>query len=222
MRTLHALCLAAMLALAPTSAARAEGAASTQQIIAKVEQTYKDVTAIKATFSQTVSNPTLGDQTQTGTLELKRPARARWEFTAPARSALITDGSTMWVWSPDQNQVIVTQDLSAGGANELMSLLTDLSKLETFFAVEAAADAPADLHVLKLTPKRDDLKQQFTSLRLALRRDTMVLRRLEMVDSFGGKTVIELDGVELNPELPDSRFVFDVPAGATVIDSGGL
>ena len=228
MRLVRIALLAILVVSSPATGSRyaqaADPSLTTQQIVSEVQRTYKDVAAIQADFTQTVSSPTLGEQVQKGRLQLKRPQKARWEFTEPQTSAMITDGSTMWVWDPRANQVIVSRDLSGGGGGggDMMSLLTDLSQLERFFQVEQSPTPAAGRHVLRLKPRDASLQQQFQSLELVLEVGTMGLKQLTLVDAFGATTRLEFAAVRLNPELPDGQFSFQVPAGATVIDAGGL
>ncbi len=46
-------------------------------------------------------------------------------------------------------------------------------------------------------------------------------RRLELVDGLGQVTRIELDNLDVNPELADTLFELDVPAGVDVIGGEG-
>lgn len=218
MRALRSAALALALVLSAPATAQAPAA----QIVSQVEAKYKDVTAIQARFTQTVSSPSFGENVQKGTLQLQRPKKARWEFQEPNKSAMITNGQTMWVWTPDTKQVIVTEDLSAGGGgSDLMVLLTDLSRLEEFFTVEAS-QGEADEHVLSLVPKDDALKAQLSQLQLVLVKDSMVLKNVSFADSFGQKTRLDFEDVDLAPSFADGTFDFKPPADATVINTGGL
>lgn len=218
MRALRSLALALTLVCSAPASAQAPAA----QIVSAVEAKYKDVTAIEARFTQTVSSPSFGETVQKGALKLQRPKQARWEFQEPSQSAMVTDGQTMWIWTPDSNQVIVTEDLSASGSgSDLMVLLTDLSRLEEFFTVEVGQGA-ADEHVLKLTPKDASLKAQVSQLSLVLVKDSMVLKKVSFADSFGQQTRLDFADVDLSPTFADGTFTFTPPAGATVINSGGL
>jgi len=221
MRSVRLLALACLIAAA--APAHAQDPVPAAEVVSSIEATYRDVAAISASFTQTVSSPAFGESVQKGTLEIKRPKMARWEFTEPQQNAVITNGQTLWIWSPADNQVIVTEDLSGsgGGASELMVLLTDLSRLDEFFTVETIA-GPADQHTLKLTPKDTALQGQFSQLELALTRADMLLRRVTFGDSFGQTTRLDFAGVQLRPTIADDRFSFQPPAGATVINSGEL
>lgn len=195
--------------------------ATTAAIVSAVEARYQDVTAIQASFSQTVSSPSFGESVQQGALQMMRPTMARWEFSTPTPSEMITNGETMWIYSPDSNQVIVTEDLSsAGGSSDLMSLLTDLSRLDEFFNVTEST-ASGGSHVLQLIPIDESLKAQLQQLELTLD-STYLLQQVTFEDAFGQQTKLVFSDVQLNPTLDASRFTFTPPAGCTVINTGGL
>lgn len=216
MRISCLLALTASLVFAPSAEA-----STAEQIVSSIDERYHGVTAIQARFVQTVNSPTYGENVQTGALQLKRPQKARWEFTEPTQSAMITNGQTMWIYTPEANQVIVTEDLSAGaGGSGIMVLLTDLSRLDEFFTVEVVAGGDAE-HALKLVPKEEPLRTQLQDLRLVLD-STFVLKRVSFADSFGQTTTLEFSEVALNPTLADEQFDFTPPEGTTIINSGGL
>jgi outer membrane lipoprotein carrier protein len=216
MRILCLFALTAALALAP-----AAEASTAEQIVSSIDERYQGVTAIQARFIQTINSPAYGENVQTGALQLKRPQKARWEFMEPTKSAMITNGQTMWIYTPEANQVIVTEDLSSsGGGSGLMVLLTDLSRIEEFFTVEAVAGGESE-HALKLVPKEESLRTQLKDLQLVLD-GSYVIKRVSFADSFGQTTTLEFSEVALNPTLTDEQFDFSPPEGTTIINSGGL
>ena len=217
-RLLQTVMLTALLALSPV--AIGETAPSTQEVVAAVEQTYKDVQSLQADFIQVTRND-FGETRQQGAVQLKRPRKMRWDFTQPAASSFITDGSKLWVWSPTDNQVIVTEDLSgATSGSDMSQLLTDLSKLGELFNVEqTAAAAGATTHTLLLTPKTST---NFKSLQLEVSQSDYTLQRVVVVDAFDAVVELDFSGVTINPEIPDARFTFSVPEGATVIKTDGI
>lgn len=215
MRLLHTVLLATLLALSP--AAYAEPTA--QEVVTAVEATYKDVQSLSASFVQ-VTRSSMGEMQQQGSVQLKRPRMMRWDFTEPATSSFITNGSMLWVWSADQNQVIVTEDLSgATSGNDMSQLLDDLSKLGELFTVETVGQEAAS-HTLKLTPKTPSASVK--QLQLVVSSDAYILQRVVVVDSFDAVVELDFTGVSLNTEISDERFNFVTPEGATTIKTDGL
>ena len=219
MRSVRFLALTCLFALS-ISALAAEPT-PTAEVVASIEATYKEVTAIAAKFTQTVDSPAFDEIVQKGSLQLQRPMSARWEFKEPVQSALITNGQKMWIWNPAQQVVIIDEDLSgaSGGSSDLMFVLTDLSRLEEFFTVESVA-GPADEHTLKLTPRNEALKGQYAQLELALSKADMLLKRVSFGNSFDQTTKLEFADVTLNPSLAAGAFTFEPPASAKIINSG--
>lgn len=224
MRWMHTLLLVWTISLSSAALAEDVAAMSTPQIIEAVEQTYKSVDSVKASFTQTTSSVVAGENVQKGTLELKRPRRARWEFNQPQQNIIVADGKKIWIYDPAANQVIVTPDLSGDAANptgDLMGLLTDLSKVDEHFSVQSVPGAEAS-HTLELTPNNEQLKVQIKTLQLVLSKQKYVLEKMILEDPFGQVTTLEFSQVELGAAIDDARFQFVVPDGATVVDGGGL
>ena len=219
-RLLQTVLLSALLALSPAAWADATEL-SAQEVVTAVEATYKDVTAMSADFVQ-VTRSDLGETRQQGLVQLKRPRMMRWDFAEPATS-FITDGSQLWVWAAAENQVIVTEDFSAGsGSSDMSQLLTDLSKLSELFDVQQLSQGGEDTgtsYTLELTPKTPTA---FKQLQIVVARDGYTLQRVVMVDSFDGVVELDFSQVRLNPEIADNQFTFSIPEGATVIRTDGI
>jgi outer membrane lipoprotein carrier protein len=63
------------------------------------------------------------------------------------------------------------------------------------------------------TPKAKD--GQLQSVRVGLRGEQ--LAALEILDSFGQRSLIRFENVQANPDLPSTTFDFKVPQGADVL-----
>ncbi|MEL6345730.1 MAG: outer membrane lipoprotein chaperone LolA [Myxococcota bacterium] len=222
--SLMAFLMTARVCWSPLALAEDSPAMTTAQLIEAVETAYSEVQAVKADFVQTSASAITGQTTQQGILELKRPQKARWEFTAPQKSLLVADGQKIWIYTPADNQVIVTPDV--GGASnptsDLMGLLTDLSQVNQYFDVKTTEDGDTTGHTLQLTPTDDELKAQIQTLQLTLSRDEYLLQKMVMTDAFGQVTTLEFSNVNLKAQIDDARFTFQVPDGATVIDAAGI
>ena len=96
-----------------------------------------------------------------------------------------------------------------------MLLSGDRSVREGFDVVDTY---PADgLDWVKLAPKIGGA--DFSSVLIGF--SGTAPRRLELVDGLNQVTRIELDNLDVNPELDDDVFEFDVPAGVDVIGGEG-
>jgi chaperone LolA len=215
LRLLHTVLLATLLALSPVAYAEP----TAQEVVTAVEATYKDVQSLSASFVQ-VTRSSMGEVRQQGNVQLKRPRMMRWDFTEPAASSFITNGSTLWVWSAEQNQVIVTDDLSGSASgNDMSQLLDDLSKLGELFNVETVGQETGS-HTLQLTPKTPSTSVK--QLQIVVSSDAYTLQRVMVVDSFDAVVELDFTGVSLNTDISDERFNFAAPEGATIIKTDGI
>ena len=95
-------------------------------------------TTAKARFAQTVldkNNKPL--QQATGTMEFSRPGRFRWEYNKPYEQTIVGDGSRLWIYDKDLNQVTVRKLARALGASPA-ALLAGSNEIEKSYALKSA------------------------------------------------------------------------------------
>ncbi|MBN1335316.1 MAG: outer membrane lipoprotein carrier protein LolA [Deltaproteobacteria bacterium] len=208
-------------AAVPASALEAD-APTVEELVTLVEGVYGPVQSIRADFVQVSRSASLGEeQRQKGRVLLKRPRKMRWEFTSPDTKLFVTDGQTMWIWSPADNQVIVYKDFS-GNAEGVASLLSDLQQLDERFEVTLVDEEIArqrGVYILDLKPRQEPAN--FRSLRVSLDRRKLVVQGVAITDSLGNVTDLAFSQVHLDSKVNDGDFTFRVPAGAQVIAPDG-
>lgn len=210
------------LLLAPAHAQDAPEPATVQELVSAVEAVYKDVQTIKADFSQVTRSAAMGEgERQRGRIQLMRPRMMRWDFTTPEARLFVTDGKTMWVYSPAEKQVIITSDLGAddSGVDQLLTTLENLDDLFVVKLLDRQGGAEKRSYVLELVPKKQG---GFKSLRLELNRRRYELEKLVIVDAFDNETEMSFTNLKLNPTLAASEFTFTVPAGIQVVRADGM
>ncbi len=202
-------------AAGPGVAAEPDSAA---EVVAGVKATYKDVRSIHADFTQTVSSPTMGSTgPQKGTITLARPRKLRVEVGSPLESAMVSDGTTLWMYSVASKSV--TESAVSGQDGEVDGLLDDLSQLDTLFSVALVPDAtPRPTQTVTLTPRKPGA---ISSIRLTLTRANFAVTDLVLLDPFATVTTMNFSNFKLNATVADSMFAFAPPAGVQVIRGGG-
>lgn len=213
-RALSGAVLAGALGL---SAAPAFAGETVEAVVESVEKKYTGVETLQASFSQTITSPMFGAETQTGQLTIKRPRKMRWEFTG-GEKLFVTNGATMWVYSKEDNQVIQYDDLGQASSTA-DALLQSLDNLDDLFSVKLVDDHGAAGHTLDLTPKGEG-EQQFKSMTLSLDGELRV-SRVVIVDPFDNVTDLAFNKVVLDGQVADSVFEFAAPDGAEVVKAGG-
>jgi len=151
-------------------------------------------------------------QTDTGSLQLKRPNRFRWTYEAPAELTIVADGQQLWIYDVELKQVTVAPFDDTVGASPAMLLSGDRNVREDF---EVAKTYTLDgLEWVELEPIGTS---DFASVAIGF--SGKEPRRLELVDGLGQVTRIELDNIVVNPPIADDVFELAVPEGVEI--SGG-
>lgn len=169
-------------------------------------------TTAKAHFAQVVldrNGKTL--QQASGTMEFARPGRFRWEYVKPYEQTIVGDGSRLWIYDKDLNQVTVRKLDRALGASPA-ALLAGSNEIEKSYALRASG-TEGGLDWLEAVPRTKDTA--FESIRLGLGKGG--LEAMELSDQFGQKTIIKFSDLQRNVKLSPEAFKFTPPKGADVI-----
>ncbi|MBI2509257.1 MAG: outer membrane lipoprotein chaperone LolA [Betaproteobacteria bacterium] len=169
-------------------------------------------TTARAHFAQMILDKNLKMlQQATGTMQFSRPGRFRWEYDKPYEQVIVGDGSRLWIYDKDLNQVTVRKLDRALGSSPaaLLAGSNEISKSYTFTAL----GNQEGLDWLEAVPKAQDTA--FEKIRLGFGRSG--LEALELRDPFGQITVIKFSTIERNPRLAPEAFRFTPPQGAAVI-----
>lgn len=194
-----------LFALALTGAAHAGGIDRLKAFIAGAR-------TVQADFVQTVSDRN-GRVTQqaSGTMAFSRPGKFRWDYTAPYEQVIVGDGTKLWLYDADLDQVTV-KPLNAMIAGTPAALLAGDDAIEKYFSLKNAGVSDG-LEWLEATPKNRDTT--FERIRMGFKGDALV--QMELFDQFGQHTTLKLTHFVRNPSIAPSYFKFTPPKGADVI-----
>src|ERR1700687_3177312 len=135
--TLPHVCLLAFFLLAPAVAQ----AQTLDEVVNGVESTYGKIVDLRAEFTQTARNKSLGQDIKAeGIVLLKKGGKLRWDYKSPAPQQIVSDGTSLWVYTPELNQV------NKGNAPKALagpagSFLSGLGKLREEFSLRVVNSA---------------------------------------------------------------------------------
>ena len=213
MKLSHCARLAGALIFLAAMSGTAYGAAQSPQAGQKrVEAFLQGLDGLQAQFKQVLTdrNGQSIDEAS-GTLAISRPDRFRWDYREPYSQVIVADGTRIWIYDRDLEQVTVRKLDETLSATPAM-LLSGRSNLADNFNVTQVATEGA-VEWVRMEPKRDDT--DFKWVRLGF--EGPLLRYMQLADKLGQTTSLEFSKVERNPPLDPSRFTFTVPPGADVI-----
>jgi outer membrane lipoprotein carrier protein len=171
-----------------------------------------DTTTAKGRFAQTVFDKNKKAlQQASGTLEFSRPGKFRWEYNKPYEQTIVGDGTRVWIYDKDLNQVTARKVDRALGASPA-ALLAGSNEIEKSYALQAVG-SEGGLDWLEATPKTQDTA--FERIRLGFGKTG--LEAMELRDQFGQMTVIRFSDLQRNVKIPPEVFNFTPPKGAAVI-----
>src|SRR5688572_6887991 len=184
-----------------------------------LEAFVKNVRSGRAQFTQTVPPPAkegepVTNRGATGSFEFQRPGKYKSDYKKPFAQLILADGQSLWLYDADLNQVTQRQQAQALGSTPaaLIAAASDLRAMQADIDLEAAPERDG-LQWVKATPKAKDGQLQHVQVGFS----GESLAALEILDSFGQRSVLKFDKVEVNPALPAGTFTFKTPAGADVI-----
>jgi len=209
------LAVALLLSVAVSPA----GAQELDQVIAGLEGAYGKMNDLRAEFSQVANNKSLGQDIKAeGTVYLKKGGKMRWDYKSPSPQQIVSDGTTLWVYTPELNQV------NKGSAPKALagpagSFLAGLGRVRDEFTVRFLNPAnkldPSGRPVLDLTPKAPT--PLLTRLVLSVDPRDFIVRQAVLYDQLQNTVTMTFTKVQMNPGLADSQFVFTPPKGAAVV-----
>ena len=193
-----------LLLLVPGMAA----AASVEALREMLEQT----TTARSRFAQMVLDRNMKQlQQATGTMQFARPGKFRWEYDKPYEQVIVSDGSRVWLYDKDLNQVTVRKYDRALGSSPA-ALLAGSNEIEKSYRFVSQGSRDG-LDWLEAVPRTQDTA--FERIRLGFGKAG--LEAMELRDQFGQITVIKFSTIERNVKLSPETFRFTPPLGADVI-----
>jgi len=194
------------------------GGPALDDVVAGLERTYARISDLRADFVQQAFNKSLGQTIRAeGTVYLKKGGKMRWEYQTPAPQQIVSDGKSLWIYTPELNQVNVgaAPRALAGPAG---SFLAGLGRLSEEFSVRFLNPLKVDADgrpVLDLRPKKPT--PVLTRLILSVDPREYLVRKAVLYDQFDNTVSMAFTRITINSGLGDSLFAFTPPKGAAVV-----
>jgi len=203
--------LVAVLLLAGASSASAD---ALKDALARLQARYETTRTLAADFRQTIESPTLATPLESkGTVAFEKPNHMRWEYEAPDRQLIVGDGTILWIYQPDDKQVIKAPLGEVFQATTPVSFLAGLGHVDRDFTATLERDDP-ERWVLRLVPK---VEKRLGTLVLVVRKSDAGVDEARVTDSLGTTTRLLLSGEKRNADLDPKLFRFTPPAGVDVV-----
>jgi len=184
-----------------------------QGVVERIQGFYEGTRALKGQFSQRVELAMGQVEEARGAFYLKRPGMMRWEYEQPERRLLVTNGNTLWAYTPTDRQVIV-QDLKTAVSSIPFDFLVGAGRLTDQFVLRQV-NLQGDSYRLVLIPRRAD--PHLSQMEMEVDEATLYIRSLTIQDPYENRTVMRFSHVEVTKDLPADLFSFVPPPGVKVL-----
>ena len=196
-----------------TAAAAAE--ATLDAILDRVETRYAPA-GFTARFFQTSTIKAMDiTDTASGDIAVKRPGKMRWTYETPEPQAIVTDGRQLWIYRPQDNQVMVgaAPEFFSGGKGA--GFLSNMRQLRKDFGITLADPVDDGRFRLKLIPRLQGMG--VSTIYVEVSKTTYDVESILTVNAYGDETRIELSAIVFQQTMADADFVFAIPEGAEIL-----
>ncbi len=186
---------------------------SADALLKRVDDHYNHLASMRTRYTERYTGMGM-THTETGTLELKKPGRMRWQYDQPAGKLFLFDGKFAWFYTPGDPQA---QRIPARQMDDLRTPLRFLLGHTQLAKELERITVTLDGSLLRITgtPKGT---QRIRQIVLEVT-PTGEIAGMSVTQPDGAETSFQFTGTEENVATKDSDFRFLVPAGVTVIDA---
>lgn len=178
-------------------------------------QLLRPIKGFSANFNQLLidqKNQTL--QTISGVIHGQKPDKVLWTVFEPATQTIVTNGSQMWLYDPDLEQVIIQPYNKNPESNPITLLLGNPQQFsENFELLQQKTSVDS---VLQFSLKPVTSNSLYTDLILEFKND--ILSAISFEDNLGQTTTLSFNKFTLNPSFQDDFFTFEIPMGVDVVN----
>lgn len=195
-------------------------------LIKAMQKRYQSMQTLEAKFTQTAFRHNimghLEKLVQKGELRIKKPGMLRWDYTHPEKRLYISNGKTLWIYSPVDKQVIERRWNSKEVALQFLLGMGNISRDFDFRLLKTEEKknfSTAKGHWIYLTPKKkrvDDFGP-LEALILNVNPKTKLVSDAWIIDPIGSKTHWQFERIRLDKEISDKTFQFQIPKNVQVL-----
>jgi outer membrane lipoprotein carrier protein len=154
--------------------------------------------------------------TAKGKVWFKHPGMMRWAYETPEQYAIITDGKTLWIYRPEDNQVMVGDAMTYFSNGKGASFLSNFRQVKESFNISFAKPADGDHYTLKLIPHQKQL--DLSEILLNIDKRSFDIDSVVSINAYGDETRITFSSLAFEPGMDASMFHFQTPKGADVVE----
>ncbi|EKD42476.1 MAG: hypothetical protein ACD_73C00141G0005 [uncultured bacterium] len=190
-----------------------------------LQKNYQNISSWQADFTQETYVEALDKIVQKkGLIAVKKPGRLKIIYTADPKKTYTSNSKKLWVYSEENQEVLVFKKMSKLVAGEALDFLNGLGELDLQFEVlnypkneaSKALITAKNLELLELVPR--DTESVLDRIVLAVKPQTNQILEMTLFNESGNKTHYIFTNIVFNTNPPDSFFEFVKPKGVREVN----
>jgi outer membrane lipoprotein carrier protein len=195
--------------------AGSDNTATLSKILDGLEKRYTGAGFSAKFFQESMLKAMQISDTAEGNLTVKHPGKMRWEYTIPDPQTVVSDGRTMWIYRPSDNQVMVGKAPTFFSGGKGAGFLSDIGQVRKSFAIEVLKAENDAYYRLRLTPRK--ASPDLADVLLSVRKTDFQVDQVITHNAYGDETQITLSDYRFNINPNESLFTFEPPEGVDVV-----
>jgi outer membrane lipoprotein carrier protein len=202
------VCLAALPGLAMADA-------GLDRMLKGIEEHYNHAKTLQVLFTEEYTADGRSRRPESGLLVLRKPGRMRWDYTTPAGKLFISDGKTVYLYSPDAHRVERAPLKASEDMRAPLAFL--LGKLDFSREFKDFQTRPAGTDMIVTASANSD-KLPYAKVEMLVS-PSLEIHRLVVTGTDQSVLTFTFAGEKVNPKVDDAVFRFHMPPGATLAEA---
>ncbi len=185
-----------------------------EDILTAIEEKYSGK-SFKADFTQ-VSKLAALDITEkaSGTALFSHPGKMRWKYLTPQHHEIITNGKSLWIYRPEENQVMygdASQFFQSGTGG---AFLSDISLIRKNFNITVREVTTHYVEIDLIAKKK---AKDISSIVIRISQKNSEIERVVTYNPYDDTTLFQFSNIQFKNIEPEI-FEFQIPYGVDIIE----
>lgn len=177
-----------------------------------------------ASFIQLTQLQSFGEkQIASGEVYIMKPGQMRWEYQKPELQTIVINSRQVWIYTPEDNQVIKTRIEKLGTSLIYKLFLSNkimINKIFNIATVKEEENSKKQVFFLELFPKNMDTN--INKVVIELSKISYEIKSFVTYDKLDNITTVKFTNIRRNKGIKPSVFDFKIPEGVEIITSEDL
>ena len=189
---------------------------SVDQILDEVEKVYT-AAGFSADFIQvsTIKAMEITDSAA-GKLSVKYPGKMRWVYQTPEEQIIVSDGEHLWIYRPQDNQVLRGQAATFFGDGKGAGFLSDIRKIRDDFSITLEDIRFGESYSLVMVPRQKTW--DLVRINLLVSKQDYHITQVYTYNAYEDVTRIEFSNLVFNGAMEPSLFEFKMPDNVDILE----